>query len=113
MQDSNIRTANTQKVNGEVVSTDFDPVASAFKGSDPFFKRMITGDAGEPVKPVADAGVFGASGGLAASPEEREQQRRLAAFRHELDPSYPLAQIGQPFQPRSRPSTNLNWPLLP
>ncbi len=94
-QDSNTRTAN--KVNGE--TSDFDPVASAFKGSDPFFKRMITGDAGEPVKPVADAGVFGASGGFAASPEEREQQRRLAAFRHELDPSYPLPKSDNPFNP--------------
>jgi len=94
-RDSNIRTAN--KVNGE--TTDFDPITSAFKGSDPFFKKLITGDGGDPVKPVADAGVFGASGGLAASPEEREQQRRLAVFRHELDPSYPLPKSDNPFNP--------------
>ena len=71
--------------------TDFDPLDSALKHTDPFFKKMMTGDSGERERSVADTGVFSsASVSLTPDAETREQLRRVAMFRHELDPSYPL-----------------------
>jgi hypothetical protein len=71
--------------------TDFDPYATAFKNSDPFFEKMMTGESGEPQKKQADERLLTAAPvSFAPDAETKEQQRRLAEFRHNMDPSYPL-----------------------
>lgn len=76
---------------------DFDPVASAFKGADPFFRKMMTGDSGVEGKSAAEAVAFTRAKAPTADAEALEQQRRLAVFRHELDASYPLPKADNSF----------------
>lgn len=79
------------------VPGDFDPMASAFKGTDPFFRKMMTGDSGVEEKNLTETAAFTQVKDSKADAEALEQQRRLAIFRHELDASYPLPKTDNPF----------------